>query len=173
VGGKLRLELEPLDLAELVRDLAERSHWTAGAAQPLVPLNLVVVEDVVGRWDRMRVEQVLTNLISNAIKYGMGRPIDVAMASNQTIATLSVTDHGIGIAPADQARIFDRFERASPANHFGGLGLGLFITRQIVDALGGTIRVASELGKGSTFTVELPLAGPPEARMTETEPMFH
>jgi signal transduction histidine kinase len=127
----------------------------------------------VGRWDRLRVEQVLMNLLSNAFKYGSGQPIDVVVTSDGTTAKLTVTDHGIGIAAVDQRRIFDRFERASSAIHFGGLGLGLFITRQIVEALGGTIGVTSELGEGSTFTVELPLSGPANAHDTQSELMTH
>jgi signal transduction histidine kinase len=104
-------------------------------------------------------EQVLTNLLSNAIKYGAGKPIEVELHPEPRLARLLVRDHGIGIDPSDQHRVFERFERAAPVRHYGGLGLGLWITRQIVEASGGTIAVASELARGATFAVELPLEG--------------
>ena len=112
-----------------------------------------------GRWDRLRLEQVFGNLLSNAIKYGGGHPIEVAVSRNGNghTAKLEVTDHGIGISAEDQARLFNRFERAVSIESFGGLGLGLYITRQIVTAHGGTIRVESQPGAGATFVVELPL----------------
>lgn len=163
MAGKFRLELEQVELCEMVRELAERFREPANGAPP-VQFTLRIQEGVRGRWDRLRLEQVVTNLFSNAIKYGSGRPIDVVVSSNGRTASLAVADHGVGISAEDQRRIFDRFERASTTAHLAGLGLGLFIARQIVDALGGTIGVVSELGKGSTFTVELPLAGPPEER---------
>jgi len=161
LAGKFRLELELVDLGEMVRDLSERFQGLESTA-PELRLTLQCEEGVRGRWDRLRLEQVVTNLLSNAMKYGSGLPIEVSVSSRGQAASLAVTDHGVGISADDQRRIFERFERASTTAHLAGLGLGLFITRQIVDALGGTIRVASELGKGSTFTVELPLAGPPE-----------
>jgi signal transduction histidine kinase len=103
---------------------------------------------------------VIANLLSNACKYGAGKPIRVEVGLDGKLARLSVRDHGIGIAPADRERIFERFERAASARHYGGLGLGLYITRQVVEAHGGTIRVASHAGAGSTFSVELPLETP-------------
>jgi signal transduction histidine kinase len=115
--------------------------------------------------DELRLEQVLTNLLSNAIKYGEGRPIEVRLRCSSQRALLSVIDHGIGISPEDQVRIFDRFERAVNARHYSGLGLGLWIARQIVQASGGVLRVASAPGKGSTFTVDLPLEREAEAPM--------
>jgi signal transduction histidine kinase len=112
---------------------------------------------VVGSWDRGRLEQVVTNLLSNAVKYGDCKPIDLAVeAADDGQARLVVRDHGLGIAAHDQARIFERFERAASSRHFGGIGLGLWIVRQIVIALGGSVSVESELGSGSTFTVTLP-----------------
>jgi signal transduction histidine kinase len=105
----------------------------------------------------VRLEQVVSNLLSNAIKYGSGHPIEVAVSRNTHTARLEVTDHGIGISADDQARLFNRFERAASIKSFGGLGLGLYVTRQIVTAHGGTIRVESQPGAGATFVVELPL----------------
>jgi signal transduction histidine kinase len=112
-------------------------------------------QPVRGRWDRTRLDQVLTNLLSNALKYGPEQPVLVRVESAGDRAVLSVQDRGIGISEADQRRIFQRFERAVPRRNYGGFGLGLWIVRQIVEALGGTVRVESVPGKGSTFTVEL------------------
>lgn len=114
---------------------------------------------IVGRWDRMRLEQVVMNLLSNAMKYGEGKPIRVVVEAAGDTAVLAVSDRGIGIAAKDQERIFDRFERAVSVDHYGGLGLGLFVAKQLVEAMGGTIGVDSKEGCGATFTVRLPLSG--------------
>jgi signal transduction histidine kinase len=98
----------------------------------------------------------VTNLLSNAAKYGAGRPIEIEVDGAEETARFSIRDHGIGIPAENQARIFERFERAVSDRHYGGLGLGLWIVRQIVDAFGGKIRVESKAGAGSTFTVLLP-----------------
>jgi two-component system, LuxR family, sensor kinase FixL len=111
----------------------------------------------VGHWDRSRLEQVLLNLLTNAMKYGEGRPVRGRVEQDDGLVRLEVQDEGIGISSEDQERIFERFERATPArHHYEGLGLGLYLTRQIVLAHGGSIRVRSAPGQGSTFTVELP-----------------
>ena len=119
-----------------------------------------------GRWDRLRLEQVVTNLLSNAIRYGAGRPIHVRTEVEGERVRLVVRDQGIGIAPEAQARLFDKFgkfESAVPERHSGGLGLGLYITHNIVEAMGGHIRVESRPGEGSTFTVDLPRSAPADA----------
>jgi signal transduction histidine kinase len=109
----------------------------------------------------MRMEQVFTNLLVNAAKFGDGKPVTLRVRPVGELARIEVTDEGIGIAPEHQARVFERFERAAPAQSFGGLGLGLYIVRQIVEAHGGTIAVSSVPGEGATFTVELPREPPP------------
>ncbi len=151
------LVVDELDLAALATDVVERVRAAAAArgsalaiALPAVPLR--------GRWDRSHVDQILTNLLSNAIKYGDGKPIDVRVGGDGVgRAMVTVADQGIGIARADHARIFLRFERAVSRTHYAGLGLGLWISRQLAEALGGTLTVESELGQGARFTLSLPL----------------
>jgi signal transduction histidine kinase len=118
-------------------------------------LDARIEKDVIGVWDAPRIDQVVTNLLANAVKYGGGKPIELKVESTAEVARLIVRDHGIGISADDQRRIFGRFERAASLS-YGGLGLGLFISSQIVRAHGGTIRVESEPEAGSTFTVDLP-----------------
>jgi signal transduction histidine kinase len=123
---------------------------------------------VVGRWDPSRLDQVVTNLLSNAAKFGAGKPIEIRIEQLGGSAQLAVIDHGIGIDPARRPYVFDRFERAAvPSSRYGGLGLGLYIAQSIVVAHGGTITVDSELGAGSTFTVTLPCSGPDANRERE------
>jgi signal transduction histidine kinase/CHASE1-domain containing sensor protein len=151
--GRLALELGPVDLSELLCEVAGRFEDELARAGST--LSLDVPGPVVGRWDRLRLDQVVTNLIANAVKYGHGKPIAVALRVDGERVVLSVRDHGIGIPREAQQRIFERFERAVSDRHFGGFGLGLWIARRIVESLGGTIGVESEPGQGSTFTVEL------------------
>jgi signal transduction histidine kinase len=152
--GRLQLQLEPFDAAHLVRGVVERfGDVAAGAGSAL---ELEALESAPGQWDRMRLEQVLANLLSNAIKYGGGRPVRVVLTASDEQLVLRVSDRGIGIAAHDHERIFERFERAASVHHFGGLGLGLWITREIVQAMGGRIGVESVLGEGATFVVTLP-----------------
>lgn len=160
-AGKLKLQREKLDLCELVRDSIERmrEQFTAGGSG--VP-ELDACASAFGYWDRFRLEQVINNLFTNAIRYGRGKPIRVKIHCPLDSVTLSIRDQGIGIAPEKREKIFNRFERAVDASEVSGLGLGLFITKRIVEAHGGEIRVESELGKGSTFLVTLPRGLPPD-----------
>jgi len=151
-AGKLTLHRERLDLADLAREVVERY---AGASRSRIGLQ---TESAPGHWDRARLEQVATNLLANAIKYGQGKPIDVSVGLKEGIALLAVRDRGIGIAAADVERIFGRFERAASASSYGGLGLGLYIAQQIAAAHGGRISVESAPGRGSVFRVSLPIA---------------
>lgn len=161
--GRLRLELEPVELAALVREVVASSEAAGEVARSKGEVRLSLPEETIGRWDRLRMEQVIGNLLSNALKYGQGRPIEVEVRREALQARLVVRDQGLGITPEDQERVFGRFERAVSVRHFGGFGLGLYIARQAVEAMGGTIRLDSKPGEGSTFTVLLPLVGPAEA----------
>jgi signal transduction histidine kinase len=156
-AGRLILNREEFDLSELVGDLVERFRPVSLIAK--CDLKLSAQPQVTGFWDRSRIEQVAANLLTNAMKYGAGNPIEITVASEDNVAKLVVRDHGIGIAEEDQGKIFERFERVAPVKHYGGLGLGLYITREIVSAHGGTIQVESGLGQGCRFTVEFPLGG--------------
>jgi signal transduction histidine kinase len=152
--GKLRLEREEVDLAAVIREAVARLEEQI--AQAGCAVTVLAKEPVRGRWDRARLDQVADNLIANAIKFGGGKPVEIVVGGNGDTARLEVHDHGIGIAPADQNRVFDRFERAVSRRRFAGFGLGLWIARQVVEAHGGTISLSSQPGLGSTFTVELP-----------------
>ena len=153
--GYLSFQLEDVDLAELVREMAARFHEEL--ARPGIRLVLSGLDvPVVGRWNRLRLEQVVINLLTNAIKYGRGRPISLELRQDEEHVWLTVRDEGIGIAPGDQERIFERFERAVSEQHYSGFGLGLWIVREIVHRLGGSISVNSTPGAGSAFTVALP-----------------
>jgi PAS domain S-box-containing protein len=154
-AGRLELHVELVDLAQIVNDVGVR--FTDEAARVGSTLNVNAPNAVIGRWDKGRLDQVITNLVSNAIKYGDCKPIDVSLESASDRAVITIRDRGLGIAPHDHERIFGRFERAASSRHYGGIGLGLWIVKQIIDALGGTVSVESKPGTGSTFTVELPL----------------
>jgi signal transduction histidine kinase len=150
-SGRLPLMLENVDLTEVAAEVVDRlDPWER---------ELVVIRTsgtAVGHWDRLRLDQVVTNLVSNALKYGEGRRVDVVVRGDAQSAHLEVTDTGIGIAAEDQPKIFERFERAVADREYDGHGLGLWITRRIVEELGGSISLRSAPGAGSTFTVDLP-----------------
>jgi PAS domain S-box-containing protein len=154
-SGRLEIATSEFDLSDLVSEVVGRLRPALDAAR--CPIELVELTSTVGVWDRLRLEQVINNLLSNAIKYGAGNPIQVRVTRGLVYARLEVRDHGIGVAPEDQDRIFQRFERAASGMHYGGFGLGLWISREIVMAQGGAIELESTPGKGSTFTVTLPL----------------
>ncbi|WP_208511740.1 hybrid sensor histidine kinase/response regulator [Variovorax paradoxus] len=159
----LSIQPKPTDLAQLARAVVENLRQQAEAAGSEISLRAPA--ELPGVWDEFRIEQVLTNLLTNALRYGGGRPVEMVVAQVGTgedgFARVSVRDRGIGIAAEDQARIFEQFERTEHSRkHAAGLGLGLYITRQIVDLHGGRIGVESAPGEGSTFSVELPLAAP-------------
>lgn len=155
-SGGLSLQLEELDLGQVTREVLEQ--FGPELERSGTPLKLDVDPRVIGRWDRLRLEQVIQNLLANALKYGEGKPVEVQVREDGGLAKLVVRDQGMGIPPEDQARIFGPFERAISSRHFGGLGLGLYIAQRIVWQLGGSIRLHSEPGRGATFIVELPRA---------------
>jgi len=155
-SGRLTFNYEITDLRDVAREVLEScceqlrvksSKTTIELDQPALVL-----------CDRFRMEQVMMNLLSNAMKYGAGREIQIRVEASGGTARLVVRDDGMGIPKEEQGRIFGRFERAVSANNISGLGLGLYIVQSIVEAHGGRIRVESLLNAGSTFTVELPLA---------------
>jgi PAS domain S-box-containing protein len=148
----------PCELVAVARAVIERSAPALTASGS--DLRLVADGPIAGTWDCSRLEQVAENLLSNAIRYGLGRPIEVRVEGLPAGGRLSVCDQGIGI-PSERLRsVFDPFERAVDGRQYGGLGLGLFIVRRIVEAHGGTVAVDSRLGEGACFTVELPPAPP-------------
>ncbi|WP_164001199.1 ATP-binding protein [Pyxidicoccus caerfyrddinensis] len=152
--GRLKLEPEPMDLAELAREVAARA--AEDAARVGCELRLRIPASVEGVWDRLRLDQVVQNLLSNALKYGHGQPVDLVLEDGVDAVTLRVKDRGLGISAEDQARLFQKFERLASERHYSGFGLGLWIVKQVVDALGGRIHVDSAPGQGATFTVVLP-----------------
>lgn len=152
--GQLVLERADVELSALVTDVVERLRARAEQAGSEL---VVDVPEIHGRWDRLRIDQVLSNLVSNAIKYGRGRPVRVHGGVDGPHARIEIVDEGIGVSQDDIDRIFGKFERAVPSQ-YGGLGLGLFIARQIVEAHDGLIHVHSVPGMGSTFRVVLPRA---------------
>ncbi|MCY1071760.1 PAS domain S-box protein [Nannocystis sp. RBIL2] len=153
-GGRLKIEVEDVDYAELLRAIVE--HFTEPLARAGCEVHLTAPLYASGRTDRTRFEQIVSNLLANAMKYGGGKPIELALAQDGETVTLSVRDHGIGISTGDQARIFQRFERAVSERHYGGLGLGLWVARHVSEAMGGHITVTSAPGTGSVFIVKLP-----------------
>jgi signal transduction histidine kinase len=153
-AGKLVLNTELIDLTELIRNLLESFQEDFRVAHCEVTFEATHM--IQGLWDRSRIEQVVINLLTNAMKYGRGQPIQVIVTQEDYWAKIQVIDHGIGIPLEFQRHLFERFERSKTAETFQGLGLGLWISNQIVSAHQGKIYVESELGNGSTFTVELP-----------------
>jgi PAS domain S-box-containing protein len=158
-AGRLELQIEDVDLTVVVDEvrarLADEAHRRGCA------LAVRATGRAIGAWDASRLDQVITNLLSNAIKYGAGKPIEISVDVTGDRAVLAVHDHGLGIPAEDQDRIFRRFERASSSRNYAGIGLGLWIVKQIVDALGGTVKVESRPELGATFTVDLPRTRPP------------
>jgi signal transduction histidine kinase len=148
-----QLRPEDLDLADVAREVVDRMGQQSKLAHAAIELH---ARPARGHWDRERLDQVLTHLLANALKFGGGRAVKVVVESAGDLARFSVIDRGIGIPVEDQERIFGRFERAASANHYGGFGLGLWIVRELVQAMGGSIRVESRLADGATFVVELP-----------------
>jgi signal transduction histidine kinase len=153
--GHLTLVRREVDLSTLVRDVvAERS---ADAKNARCEVRVAAPPSIVGHWDRTQIAHVLSNLLSNALRFGTGAPVEISVESRDSTARLVVRDHGMGIPRARLPFVFDLFEHAAPSRNYGGLGMGLFVARAVVRAHGGSIDVASSEGDGSTFTIDLPL----------------
>jgi len=165
--GRFELHPQGFDLAEAVGDVMERLREAATHAR----CELILKHDgaLRGTWDRLRIEQVLTNLLSNAIKYAAGTPIEVSLSGEGDTAVLEVSDQGPGIPEEALPRIFDRFERASEVRHYGGLGLGLYVVREIVKAHHGMVTVHNRPGGGACFIVRLPLTVGTSLQQQSTE----
>jgi signal transduction histidine kinase len=151
----IRLERRPCDLVATVEDRVRRVAGRAERARS--PITVASPASIVGNWDRSRLEMVVDVLLDNAIKFGAGAPIALTLLEEESIAELSIRDEGVGIPVDRLSTIFQPFERAVPKESYGGLGLGLYIAKTIVEAHGGSIEVTSQLGHGATFVVRLPL----------------
>jgi two-component system phosphate regulon sensor histidine kinase PhoR len=153
--GKFKFNFEDVNLSQIIGLVID--SFAAELISAKCQVELKLDEHIVGRWDKVRIKQVLDNLISNAIKYAAGSKIFITAEQYGTKAKLTMKDTGPGISKEKQMTIFNRFERATPYRNISGLGLGLYICRQIIEAFGGTIEIQSEEGKGATFIIELPL----------------
>ncbi len=154
-SGKLTIKKESFRLSELIEEIAQRLMQQIESSTGS-GLQIKRLDDVTVSWDRFRIEQVITNFITNAIRYGQGSIIEISVEEMNDDILISVKDFGPGIAKMDQERIFNLFERGTGAKEVGGLGLGLYISKQIIEAHKGKVWVESEVGKGSTFIVQIP-----------------
>ena len=152
-SGGFSVDRAAMDLSELATEVARRME--EGASRVGSTIEVRTPGPVTGEWDRLRLDQVLTNLVSNAVKFGRGSAIEISVEARDAVARVHVRDHGIGVPPEDRERIFERFERAVSEQSFGGLGLGLWIARQMIQAHGGRIGVDSPEGGGADFFFEL------------------
>ncbi len=154
--GHLTLTRESFELGDCAADVAERFREQVIQAGSTIEVHRE--RSTAGQWDRLRVEQVISNLIGNALKYAAGSSIDISVSGSADEAVLVVSDQGPGISQADQSRVFQRFERAASAMHYGGMGLGLYVTNQICQAHGGSIAIEAVVPHGARFVVRLPKA---------------
>ena len=162
--GNLQLDRSATDISSVVRLVAQNYEDTAVRGGGSLALD--VQDGIIGVLDRLAVEQVVENLMSNALKFGMGKPVAIQLRSDGRWATLRVRDLGIGMLPDQQARIFARFEQVMTEHKGGGFGIGLWVANRLVAAMDGRIAVSSVAGEGATFTVTLPLANPTPNRTT-------
>jgi PAS domain S-box-containing protein len=168
--GKLTIAREKFDFCEMVKEVILR--YRKQLEEKGGEIRFAAHSPIIGNWDRLRLEQVLANLLTNAMRYGARKPVNVEVkATSSNKVRLSVTDQGVGIAKEDQERIFERFERAISANEASGLGLGLYIAKQIIEIHCGKIWIKSQIGHGSTFYVELPRDAPTFVRSIPPHPL--
>lgn len=168
---KLDLEFEEVDLAKVTKDVAD--SFSERLQREGYTMTLDIQASIIGQWDKVRIEQAVTNLISNAIKYGDKKPIEIRVANSNGTGKIMVRDQGIGIPTEQKERIFTLFERAAPTSKYQGLGVGLFITNQIVKAHQGKIHVESRKNEGSTFIIELPLKNQQPALATSHQKLVN
>jgi two-component system OmpR family sensor kinase len=154
-SGKFHLDYSKLNLSELIAEVV--NDYLPLAIRSGSELTVNAQNGVIGLLDRTAVLGIVENLLSNAIKYGQGKPIEIGLTATAQTAQITVRDHGIGIDEKDQARIFERFERAVGRQVQSGFGVGLWLSRSFVELMGGSIIVFGEPGAGSQFTVSLPL----------------
>jgi len=159
--GSFNLSFSRFDITVAVHDVVERFREHADRAGATVTVRSEGVLE--GRWDRLRIEQVVTNLLTNALKYAAGTPVEITLSGTEDDVTVTVSDGGPGIPESERERIFLRFERAAPMRNFGGLGLGLYVVRQIVEAHGGEIQLVHPVLRGAHFVIRLPRAHSPES----------
>jgi signal transduction histidine kinase len=152
--GGLELHRQQLDVAEMMEQVVE--SLSEEATRLGSELKVRVEPGLTASWDRGRIEQALFNLLVNALKFGAHHPVELRAFRVNGWVRITVRDHGIGIAPEALERIFGRFERAVSSREYGGLGLGLFLTRRIAEAHDGMIHVESQPGDGATFVLDLP-----------------
>ena len=154
--GTMRLDLTAIDLPDLVRDVTDL--YQIVAEEKKVALNAKLPDRLQIQADRNRIQQALANLLDNAIKYtGPGGNVEVAAYQKDHEAILTVKDSGMGISTEDLPRIWDRLYRGDKSRNEKGLGLGLSLVKAVVRAHHGSVEVASEVGRGSVFTVSLPM----------------
>lgn len=169
--GRFELKPERFDLAESVREVIERFQDAATKAG--CELSLQMEDSILGSWDRLRIEQVLTNLLANALKYAAGTQVAVSLTREKETAILTVRDRGPGVPEAFLPRIFNRFERAASMQHYGGLGLGLYVVQEIVRAHNGRVSVHNLPDGGACFSVRLPLTLSASAQEPSTSGELH
>jgi signal transduction histidine kinase len=169
--GKLTIKKEQCELSGIMQHVLARyrdQFDESGSGQPVIEK----LETSVGEWDPLRIEQVMTNIITNALRYGRGKPIRISIINNENSFLITVKDNGLGIPKSDRDKIFERYERGLLAREVSGLGLGLYISKQIVEAHSGRIWVESEVGKGSSFFVELPAVAVSHRVSSEAEELI-
>ena len=153
ITGRFKMEPEELEITALLRHKIDQFSQKSHKSEIMFHSD----QEIEGKWDKIRLEQVITNLLTNAIKYGSGKPIEVKAEKTNSKAVISIRDQGVGIPKDQQKTIFEKFQRSATAKNFEGLGIGLYISNQIIRAQQGSIKVKSKPGKGSVFIVKLPL----------------
>ena len=159
-AGQFRLDPRRIVLSDVVRRVLAASSAVAEHAH--CDLTVSLDDQVSGDWDPQAVEQIVENLLSNALRYGAGKPVTISLLAQEAAARLEISDGGVGIAPEHHERIFERFQRV-PGTAAAGFGVGLWVSRELARAMSGDVTVTSAPGRGSTFTLHLPMTQPGSA----------